>query len=62
MCLRLAINRLYCVQGSTRHIFVFHDDPKVIVEWYMAIRSVKLTLLLVAYPTMSDTEVKLNVH
>ncbi len=44
-------------QGSTRHIYVYHDDAEVIVEWYMAIRSAKLNLLQVAHPTQPETEV-----
>lgn len=46
----------YVTQGSTRHIYVYHDSPEVIVEWYMAIRSAKLNLLQVAHPTASETE------
>ena len=45
-------------QGSTRHIYVFHDDPEVVVEWYMAIRSAKLNLLHVAHPSLAEAEVK----
>jgi len=43
-------------QGSTRHIFIYHNDPEVLVEWYMAIRSAKLNLLHVAHPTVADSE------
>jgi len=43
-------------QGSTRHIYVFHDDPEVVVEWYMAIRSAKLNLLHVAHPSLAEAE------
>jgi hypothetical protein len=43
-------------RGSTRHIFVYHEDPERIVEWYTAIRSAKLNLLHVAHPTVSETE------
>lgn len=47
----------YVTNGSTRHIYVYHDSPEVIVEWYMAIRSAKLNLLQVAHPTASEAEV-----
>ncbi|KAI9553247.1 hypothetical protein GHT06_021143 [Daphnia sinensis] len=46
----------YINQGSTRHIYVYHDDAEVIVEWYMAIRSAKLNLLQVAHPTLPEME------
>lgn len=49
---------VYFTQGSTRHIYVYHDDAEVIVEWYMAIRSAKLNLLQVAHPTQPETEVE----
>lgn len=43
--------------GSTRHIYVYHDDPAVIVNWYMAIRCAKLHRLQVAYPSANESEV-----
>ena len=33
--------------GSTRHIYVYHDDPQTVVNWYHAIRCCKLHLLQV---------------
>jgi len=42
--------------GSTRHIYVYHDDPAVIVNWYMAIRCAKLQRLQVAYPSANESE------
>ncbi|KAG8274125.1 arf-GAP with dual PH domain-containing protein 1-like isoform X2 [Homalodisca vitripennis] len=42
--------------GSTRHIFVYHDDPQTIVHWYMAIRCAKLHRLQVAYPSAQEDE------
>ncbi|KAF4518315.1 hypothetical protein B566_EDAN009103 [Ephemera danica] len=42
--------------GLTRHIYVMHNDAEVIVNWYMAIRCVKLHRLQVAYPSVSETE------
>lgn len=44
--------------GSTRHIYVYHDDPETIVNWYMAIRSAKFNRLHVAYPSANESEVK----
>jgi len=46
----------YLNQGSTRHIYIYHNDPHVLIEWYMAIRSAKLNLLHVSYPTMADAD------
>ena len=42
--------------GSTRHIYVYHDDPETIVNWYMAIRSAKFNRLHVAYPSANESE------
>lgn len=42
--------------GSTRHIYVYHDDPEVIINWYMAIRCAKLHRLQIAYPNASEAE------
>ncbi|KAJ9578517.1 hypothetical protein L9F63_005246 [Diploptera punctata] len=42
--------------GTTRHIYVYHDDAMVIVNWYMAIRCAKLHRLMVAYPTANESE------
>ena len=43
--------------GTTRHIYVYHDDPAMIVNWYMAIRCAKLHRLMVAYPAANESEV-----
>lgn len=43
--------------GSTRHIYVYHDDPETVVNWYMAIRSAKFNRLHVAYPSANESEV-----
>lgn len=48
--------------GTTRHVFVHHDDPQTIVTWYMAIRCAKLHLLQVAYPSAQDDEVRLFAY
>ncbi|CAG9761654.1 unnamed protein product [Ceutorhynchus assimilis] len=42
--------------GTTRHIYVYHDEAEVITNWYMAIRCAKLHRLQVAYPSDSQTE------
>lgn len=42
--------------GTTRHIYVYHDDPEVITNWYMAIRCAKLHRLQVAYPSASEAD------
>lgn len=42
--------------GSTRHIYVYHDSPEVITSWYMAIRCAKLHRLQVAFPSASESE------
>jgi len=46
----------YLKDGSTRHIYVYHDDPQTVVNWYHAIRCCKLHLLQVAYPSESESE------
>lgn len=42
--------------GSTRHIYVYHDDPEVINSWYMAIRCAKLHRLQIAFPSATESE------
>ena len=42
----------YLKDGSTRHIFVYHDDPQTVVNWYHAIRCCKLHLLQIGYPSV----------
>lgn len=42
--------------GTTRHIYVYHDDPKEINNWYMAIRCAKLHRLQIAYPSASESD------
>ena len=43
-------------EGTTRHIYVYHEDSEVITNWYMAIRCAKLHRLQVAYPGTSESE------
>lgn len=42
--------------GSTRHIYVYHEEPEVITNWYMAIRCAKLHRLQIAFPSASENE------
>lgn len=42
--------------GTTRHIYVYHEDPEIITNWYLAIRCAKLHRLQVAYPGATETE------
>lgn len=42
--------------GSTRHIYLYHDQPDVITNWYMAIRCAKLHRLQIAYPAANECE------
>ncbi|XP_065160209.1 arf-GAP with dual PH domain-containing protein 1-like isoform X2 [Atheta coriaria] len=42
--------------GTTRHIYLYHENPEVIVNWYMAIRCAKLHRLQLAYPTAIESE------
>ena len=41
---------------STRHIYVYHDDPEIINNWYMAIRCAKLHRLQVAFPSATEAD------
>ncbi|XP_013140177.1 PREDICTED: arf-GAP with dual PH domain-containing protein 1-like isoform X2 [Papilio polytes] len=47
--------------GSTRHIYVYHEDPEVINYWYMAIRCAKLHLLQVAFPSTPQSDLILRL-
>lgn len=47
----------YITEGSTRHIYVYHESGYDIINWYMAIRSAKLNRLMVAYPSSKEDEV-----
>ena len=46
----------YMKDGSTRHIYVYHDDSEVINNWYMAIRCAKLHRLQIAFPSLSESD------
>ncbi|XP_061715352.1 arf-GAP with dual PH domain-containing protein 1-like [Cydia pomonella] len=47
--------------GTTRHIYVYHEDPEVINCWYMAIRCAKLHLLQVAFPSTPQSDLILRL-
>lgn len=47
----------YLREGSTRHIYVYHDQPEVIVNWFMAIRCAKLHRLQIAFPLANESEI-----
>lgn len=42
--------------NSTRHLFVYHEDSEVIVNWYNSIRCSKLHYLQLAYPHANESE------
>ncbi|XP_014226143.1 arf-GAP with dual PH domain-containing protein 1-like [Trichogramma pretiosum] len=42
--------------GTTRHIYVYHDESEVITNWYLAIRCAKLHRLQVAYPGANEQD------
>ncbi|XP_045495522.1 arf-GAP with dual PH domain-containing protein 1-like isoform X2 [Colias croceus] len=47
--------------GSTRHIYVYHEDPEVINCWYTAIRCAKLHQLQVAFPSTPQSDLLLRL-
>lgn len=46
----------YLFSNSTRHIFVYHEDSEVIVNWYNAIRCAKLHYLQTAFPQANESD------
>jgi Arf-GAP with dual PH domain-containing protein len=42
--------------NSTRHIFVYHDDAEVIVNWYHSIRCAKLHYYQTAFPQATESD------
>lgn len=42
--------------NSTRHLFLYHDDAEVIVNWYNSIRCCKLSYLQIAYPHANESD------
>lgn len=48
----------YLKDGTTRHIYVQHDDSQTIVDWYQAIRCAKLHRLQVAFPAAHQYQVR----
>lgn len=51
----------YMCDGSTRHIYVYHESGETIIHWYTAIRSIKLNWLMVAYPSASAEEASIII-
>ncbi|CAH0398652.1 unnamed protein product [Chilo suppressalis] len=47
--------------GSTRHIYVYHDEQEVINNWYTAIRCAQLHLLQVAFPSIAQSDLVLRL-
>eukprot|EP00918_Siedleckia_nematoides_P033549 GHVU01072868.1.p1 GENE.GHVU01072868.1~~GHVU01072868.1.p1 ORF type:complete len:326 (-),score=36.91 GHVU01072868.1:1703-2605(-) len=45
---------LYDADGHTRSIYVYTEQAKDIIDWYMAIRSAKLNRLRIAYPFVAE--------
>ncbi|KAI1886668.1 hypothetical protein AGOR_G00198170 [Albula goreensis] len=48
----------YLKDYSTRNIFLYHENGKVIVDWFNSIRAVQLHYLKVAFPGATDAELK----
>ncbi|XP_066530752.1 arf-GAP with dual PH domain-containing protein 2 isoform X2 [Hoplias malabaricus] len=46
----------YCVDDHTRNLFVYHESGQEIVNWFNAIRAIRLVYLKTAFPTASDDE------
>ncbi|OWF35241.1 arf-GAP with dual PH domain-containing protein 1-like [Mizuhopecten yessoensis] len=46
----------YLLKGSTRNIFVYTDDSKDIVDWYLAIRAAKLERRKIAFPDRDEKD------
>jgi len=51
----------YLKDGTTRHLYVYHDDPTTVVNWYQAIRCCKLDLLQAAYPSADQNQLLLQL-
>ncbi|XP_053201575.1 arf-GAP with dual PH domain-containing protein 1-like [Panonychus citri] len=51
-----ALQLTYLKDGNTRSIYVYADDGKEIIDWYMAIRAAKYQHLQVSYPTCPPVE------
>lgn len=55
-CNQNSLQISFMKDGTTRHIYVYHEDPEVITNWYLAIRCAKLHRLQVAYPGATEAE------
>ncbi|XP_030840340.1 arf-GAP with dual PH domain-containing protein 1 isoform X1 [Strongylocentrotus purpuratus] len=51
----------YIKENMTRNIYLYTNDGKDIVDWYMAIRHAKFNRLKVAYPGASDEDLALQL-
>jgi len=50
----------YMKDGSTRHIYVYHDDPEVIIQWYQSLRIAMLQNLKTVWPNSTEQQVQLR--
>jgi len=46
----------YLKEKATRHLYVYHDDPQTIVNWYNAVRCTKLHRLQIEFPNADQAE------
>ncbi|XP_046893418.1 arf-GAP with dual PH domain-containing protein 1-like [Hypomesus transpacificus] len=46
----------YLKDNSTRNIFIYHEDPKEMVDWFNAIRAARFHYLQVAFPGAHDVD------
>ena len=46
--------------GATRHLFAMHQNGKVIIDWYIALRNAKLQTLSVAFPAAKKEDVSMQ--
>ncbi|CAG9561033.1 unnamed protein product [Danaus chrysippus] len=58
---RNSMQLTFMKDGSTRHIYVYHEDPEVINCWYTAIRCAKLHILQVAFPSTPQSDLLLRL-
>jgi len=53
---RNSLQLSFLKDGTTRHIYLYHDSSEVITNWYTAIRCAKLHHLQVAYPMAVEAD------
>ncbi|XP_008328027.1 arf-GAP with dual PH domain-containing protein 1-like [Cynoglossus semilaevis] len=51
----------YLKDNSTRNIFVYHEDGKVMVDWFNAIRAVRFRYLQLAFPGTPKSDLVKNL-